>query len=362
MKVKTISRSDNQFLRSSSHSKHKIQRNAHPTQHLHEQAREYTRALNASKLKQLFAKPFIASLDSHMDGVYSLAKHSNGRLASGSGDGEIYIHNVVTKEKIWSVHAHNQLIKGLTWDGERLLSCAENTVKVWNTSTLPIQVYTSKSNLNGLDHHYSLRQFATAGTSVELWDDTRTESIAQMSWDTDSIQSVKFNPVETHVLASCGSDRTICLYDIRMNTPISQVVLAMRTNSLCWNPQEPFNFAAANEDHNVYLFDMRKLQKARHVFKDHVSAVMDVDYSPTGLELVSGGYDKTVRIFADGRPTSRDVYHTKRMQRVFAVKWSVDDLMIFSGSEDGNVRLWKARASESLGVVRFFQKKLLNEV
>lgn len=29
----------------------------------------------------------------------------------------------------------------------------------------------------------------------------------------------------------------------------------------------------------------------------HTSAVVDVDYSPTGQEFVSGSYDKSVRIF-----------------------------------------------------------------
>lgn len=48
---------------------------------------------------------------------------------------------------------------------------------------------------------------------------------------------------------------------------------------------------------------------------------------------------------------SRDVYHTKRMQRLTCVKWSLDDKYIISGSDEMNIRLWKARASEKLGVV-----------
>lgn len=36
---------------------------------------EYTRALNATKLERVFAKPFVASLDGHVDGVQVLAKH-----------------------------------------------------------------------------------------------------------------------------------------------------------------------------------------------------------------------------------------------------------------------------------------------
>ena len=79
-----------------------------------------------------------------------------------------------------------------------------------------------------------------------------------------------------------------------------------------------------------------------HLVQDFVSAVMDVDYSPTGREFVAGGYDRSVRIFAYNGGHSREVYHTKRMQRVFAVRFSGDASYVFSGSDDMNVRVWKA--------------------
>lgn len=48
---------------------------------------------------------------------------------------------------------------------------------------------------------------------------------------------------------------------------------------------------------------------------------------------------------------SREVYHTKRMQHVMCVKWSADSKYILCGSDEMNIRLWKANASEKLGVV-----------
>lgn len=47
---------------------------------------------------------------------------------------------------------------------------------------------------------------------------------------------------------------------------------------------------------------------------------------------------------------SREVYTLKRMQRVSAVCFSGDGAYVVSGSDDANVRLWKARASEKMGV------------
>ncbi len=41
--------------------------------------------------------------------------------------------------------------------------------------------------------------------------------------------------------------------------------------------------------------------------QDFVSAVMDVDYSPTGREFVAGSYDRSVRIFGYNAGHSREV-------------------------------------------------------
>jgi DDB1- and CUL4-associated factor 13 len=125
--------------------------------------------------------------------------------------------------------------------------------------------------------------------------------------------------------------------------------MKMRTNAICWNPMEAFNFTAANEDHNLYTFDMRKMDKAKVVHKDHVSAVLDLDYSPTGRSFVSGAYDRTMRIFDFDGGHSNEIYHTKRMQRIFSVKWSADAKYLLSGSDEMNIRLWKANASEHIG-------------
>ncbi len=47
------------------------------------------------------------------------------------------------------------------------------------------------------------------------------------------------------------------------------------------------------------------------------------------------------------------------MQRVFAVKYTMDSRFIVSGSDDGNVRLWKSRASEKLGYQKTREKTSL---
>jgi WD repeat and SOF domain-containing protein 1 len=126
--------------------------------------------------------------------------------------------------------------------------------------------------------------------------------------------------------------------------------MALKTNAICWNPMEALNFTLASEDHNTYTFDMRNLKISLNVGKGHVSAVLDIDYSPTGKEYVTGSYDKTLRIFKnDG--TCREVLHTNRMQRVQCVRFQMDTQNVISGSDDGNIRIWKSKSSEKVGVI-----------
>lgn len=57
--------------------------------------------------------------------------------------------------------------------------------------------------------------------------------------------------------------------------------------------------------YSLYTFDMRFLTSPVMVHMDHVSAVLDVDYSPTGKEFVSASFDKSVRIFPVDKGHSR---------------------------------------------------------
>lgn len=103
---------------------------------------------------------------------------------------------------------------------------------------------------------------------------------------------------------------------------------------------------------SLYTFDSRNLTKPKKIHENHVAAVTSVDYSPTGREFCSGSYDKTVRIYEVEKSNSREIYHTKRQQHVTCVGWSLDNKYIFSGSDEMNIRIWKAYASEKLGPVR----------
>lgn len=84
-----------------------------------------------------------------------------------------------------------------------------------------------------------------------------------------------------------------------------------------------------------------------------------MDYSPTGKEFVTGSYDRTIRIFPINTSRSREIYHTTRMHRIFATRFSGDSNYVLSASEDTNIRIWKANAARPIGVLHPREKRAL---
>ncbi len=384
-------------MRGSTRERHRVRKNPDPLLHPFERAKEYTRAVRAAKMDRMFAKPFLGSMDDHSDAVHCAATSpaSLAALVTGAADGEVIVWDLPTQQKLWSVHAHTGFARGvaIARDGGAFFSCGtDRTIKHWrmaaqegaaagggggggssSSAVAPLRVWTGKQPYLGVDTHWrEAHRFAACSTVVELWDASRGDALCTYAWGADSVTSVRWNPAETSLLAATSADRGVSLYDARQAAPLRKATMAMAANAVAWNPREPMNFTAASEDSHLYTFDMRRLEAALCVHKGHAGAVMDVHYSPTGKEFVSGGYDKTVRLWpgvgggaasgaaggsrgaGGGSATAaipgraRDVYHTSRMQRVFAVRFTPDGRFVLSCSDDANVRVWKARANEAL--------------
>jgi WD repeat and SOF domain-containing protein 1 len=297
MKIKTISRTEESFCRSTSLDVVKVHRNRDPALHPFERAREYTKALVATKLDKVFAKPFLGALDGHTDGIQCIAtvRNRNVPLISGSCDGELKVWDLTFKKNVWSAIAHAGFVRGIAPDasGDFFYSCGDDkTVKRWSLqpsscdSVAALSTYLAPHPLRTIDHHWIDNQFATGGEVVSIWDSARLDPVHSYKWGADSVLSLQYNPAEAALIASTGGDRSICLYDLRASVPMRKFFLPMKSNKIAWNPREPFNFVLANEDHNLYTFDMRNLEKALMVHKDHVSAVMDVAFSPTGEHIL----------------------------------------------------------------------------
>lgn len=379
MKVKVLNRSEAEY-KGSNGSVTRYYRNPDPQLHPFERAREYTRALVATKMERIFAKPFITALDGHTDAVKCLVttRFAGAPLVSGDCDGELRIWDLSRFGCVGLVpHAHRGFVRGVvtSLNDRHIFTCGDDkTIKGWDLKKIllrdedlqgrkddvplePLQTFHSPAIPTSIDHHWQKPLIVTTGETVDIWDHNRSSPLHSFEWGCDRVFSSKFNPAESCLLGSTAADNSIGLYDLRASAPIRKVVLKMRSNALSWNPREPLNFTVANEDCSCYTFDMRKLKYALFQHRDFVMAVLDIKFSPTGEEFVAAGYDKTVRIFKRDGIRSREVYHTKRMQRVLCCSFSADSRFILTGSEDCNIRVWKAKADMKLGTLTDREKR-----
>ena len=242
----------------------------------------------------MFAKPFVGDLGKgHVDGVYVLAKDPERLhvLASGSGDGVVKTWDLTSREETFKADGHEGIIKGLCWTkDQRLLSCAsDRTIKLFDPSnrmsgSVPLATYLGDTAFTGISHHRSLPNFAASSSVISIYDLSRSSStpLQTLHWpnSTDTINAISWNQSETSVLASCATDRSIILYDLRTSSPLQKVTLGLASNAIAWNPMEAFNFAVANEDHRIYskvlfqlissssrmLFESRGSQGRRYSF------------------------------------------------------------------------------------------------
>lgn len=231
-------------------------RNYDPALHPFEAAREYTRALNAVKLERVFAKPFIGNLEGHKDAVYCVSKHpgSLSTLLSGAYDGEVRVWDLPQRKCERSFLAHDGIVRGIAFtpDAENFITIGDDkTIKTWKfgNEDEPTNTVISKTVVTGISHHRKAPLFATCGEVCQIWEETRNEPVRTFKWGVDSLHDVKYNPVQTNLLAACASDRSIILYDTRETGPLRKVTLRLRTNRLSWNPMEAFSFTCANEDY-----------------------------------------------------------------------------------------------------------------
>jgi len=207
----------------------------------------------------------MGALEGHSDVVQCMMKHpqSLSTIISGSCDGEVRLWNLPTKKCVRKINAYSGIVRGICapQHGQYFFTVDNQAaIKQWTLQpedeeddefdpNVPMNTIIGKQMTMGMHHHYKKPIIATCGERLELYEESRPEPIATYKWGDDSIHSVKFNPVETDIMASTASDRSIILYDSRVAKPLRKVVLQMRSNTLSWNPMQAYYFTVANEDY-----------------------------------------------------------------------------------------------------------------
>jgi DDB1- and CUL4-associated factor 13 len=241
----------------------------------------------------------------HMDAVTcsAISRKSLSPLVSGAADGQVQLWDLATRTSVavclenahrravtsvvfhqsgqgfyscsddglvhkWSLHANNDNSEAAdptssttTTTGSRPTTKLRSAVSQQQQSTptpthVPVATWRCNGSFKSMDQSWiGDDRFATASDeAVQIWSPERGTAVQTHSdlWGSggaDTVTTVRFHPIEPHLLACCTADRGIGLIDLRTAKAMKKTILHMRSNDLQWNPMEAMNFVVAVSQH-----------------------------------------------------------------------------------------------------------------
>ncbi|KAH9823083.1 peroxisomal targeting signal 2 receptor [Melampsora americana] len=267
------------------------------------------------------------------DGLYDLAwseVHEN-QLVTSSGDGSI---------KLWDITLNEFPVQSWT-EHQREVFCLD-----WNNLKKDIFVSSSWDHL------------------VKIWTPTRPQSILTIPAHEACVYAARFSPAAPDNLASCSSDGTLKIWDIRSPTS-SQSALAINAHAnevlgLDWNKYATHLVATCSVDQTGKIHDIRmasqSLDRTSCVGNliGHEYAIRKIAWSPhSSREIATSGYDMTARVWhapdlntgppaliKNGRLKKVHNIHT---EFVIGLAWSLyHPGLIATASWDQQIHIWAA--------------------
>jgi WD40 repeat protein len=253
------------------------------------------------------------TLQAARSGLYALAFSPNGHLlAYGSFDDTVGLWDTQTKEEVAMFQGDDRSFSvAFSPDGRLLASASRNR-------------------------------------SVRLWDvverkEKAASPVGVMEGHTASVRSVSFSP-DGRQLASGSFDGTVRLWRVPDGVPGSVLQHACSVYCVAFSPVVGSNMlASGGDDGTIKLWDVsesnQQQRKPMRELQGHSDWIMSVAFSPDGSQLVSGSYDRTVRLWsaASGKLLKTLEGHS---DIVFRVAFYPNGKQVASCSDDDTVRMW----------------------
>ncbi|KAG8221029.1 WD40 repeat-like protein, partial [Butyriboletus roseoflavus] len=278
------------------------------------------------------------------DALYDVAwseVHEN-QIVAGSGDGSVKLWDVTLNDfPIRAWHEHAKEVFSVDW------------------SNLKKDTFLS-SSWDG---------------NVKVWTPERPRSVATLRAHSSCVYQALFSPHQPDIIATCSTDGTIKMFDLRapayasgptsnsFTNPVSAAVLTIPASgtellSIDWNKYRPFVIASGGVDKVVRVWDCRMASTAPPTSQSvggvceiqlpgHEYAVRKVQWSPHRADiLATASYDMTCRIWSTSPVPggSNLLYiHDPHTEFVAGCGWSLyDEGLLASCGWDGRLNVFRA--------------------
>ncbi|XP_070565824.1 GATOR2 complex protein WDR24-like isoform X2 [Ptychodera flava] len=194
---------------------------------------------------------------------------------------------------------------------------------------------------------------ATAATNgaVITWNLAKSTRSKQDHIFTDhkrTVNKVCFHPSEPNILLSGSIDGSMKLFDLRKKEVSNTFTgKSESVRDVQFSPHQYFCFAAAFENGNMQLWDIRRTDKYYQMFTAHNGPVFSIDWHTEERNwIASAGRDKTIKIWTELhiKPSLQNTVQT--IASVARIKWRPQRRYHIASSSllvDQSINIWDIR-------------------
>jgi WD40 repeat protein len=296
--------------------------------------------------------------------VASLAFSPGGEMwASGDADGDVRIWRTYDGRELFHVR-HGKFVRALAFspNGSLLATVGFDCVaKIWSIDAPDASIslrHTLASHrdwVGGVAFSPDGKRLATASDdgTVRLWGVDSGEQQGVLRGHRGQVSGVAFFPDPSRpLLASCGKDRTIRIWDAEAGAPLrnpetdTPLVLEGHQDwvwSIAFSP-DGGHLASSSDDKTVRLWSTSDW-RCVNTLQGHQHWVWSVAFSPDGQTVASGGLDATIRLWTVGGRCRGTLRHRNP---VWALAFRPLSNWLASAAEDQTVRFWDVESGECI--------------
>lgn len=287
----------------------------------------------------------------HHQGVNTLAVSSSGdRLVVGGQDGYVGVWDVERAEEVTSFQVEGGGITSLTFDEarDRLVASvwnrepSQNSLWVWNlrSSQPPVTINGFPSGVGEVDHSPDGRWFAVAmrKDEVQMRACADPRALVASIPAEEAAAAVRFSPNSQYLAFFAGLPSTkLCVYELAKQQVVQQVSMSRLPGVGSWfialHWLDDRTVATGEASGAVRVIDTVSGNETAR-FEGHTDSVYSVAALPNKQHLVSGSWDKTVRLWDLAVPWEARRWHVG--DDVLAVRVSTNG-RIFVAERNGRV-------------------------
>lgn len=270
---------------------------------------------------------------------------------------------LVLQKMLENIHQQNQLnghqrgVNSVDFspDGKRIITASDDgTARLWDLSGKQLVEFKGHQKpIRSVSFSLDGQHIATASAdgTARLWD-LNGKQLVEFKEHQGEVNSVSISPDGKH-LATAGDDGTTRLWNLSGKLLVEFERHPALVKSVSFSPDGQ-HIATAGDKGTVRLWNLKGQLLQEFIGHQHQCRVMDlsdcrimsVRFSPDGQRLVTGGYDKTIRLW-DLKGKQLKQWNSDQ-GAVLSISFSPDGQRLASTGDNGITHLWDLKQAQKL--------------